>query len=399
MIRVSAIAGLALALAGCVTHRGPWRDGPAPAPTDRDAITLVALGGAGYGGRAAQHNARALERVLADSRARGRPATVLWLGDAAGSNPLGKPRCSERGERWTKKGVRELTDVVRAHVASGGTSLGVPGAAEWHCGALSDRTPPIAWTAPALVRIGADGRPQVASRCDAERCTIEPAPSTAQVELVLLDLWPWLGPADVPHADREVARAVSLVEALPRGAGTPPRVLVLYLPVEGALSRGRGGRGRPLATFHLLPPAVQTAVAAGDFVGVIAGGEHGQYAVQDVGWGIRRTDKVWLAKPVWQVVSGAVADANERPGAAFRRSWAAHSIGYEPNVRTDHAGFTVVRIDDRGAEAVLGADVRGRWEHARVALPLSVEPHPKQGPAPVMAPCLLCPSVPAPERP
>jgi hypothetical protein len=216
---------------------------------------------------------------------------------------------------------------------------------------------------------------------------------------VLLDLWPWLGPTDVRNPDLEVARSTALLEALPRGPGTPPRVLVVYLPVEGALSRGRGGRGRPLATFHLLPPAVQTAVYEGDFVGVIAGGEHGQYTVLDVGWGIRRTDKVWLKKPVWQVVSGGVADANERPGAAFRRSWFAHSIGYEPNVRTDHAGFTVVRISENAAEAVLGADVRGRWEHARIALPLAVGEHPVQGPAPVMAPCLLCPSVPASDRP
>jgi hypothetical protein len=108
---------------------------------------------------------------------------------------------------------------------------------------------------------------------------------------------------------------------------------------------------------------------------------------------------VWLDKPVWQVVSGSVADANARPGAAFRRSWFAHSIGYEPNVRTDYAGFTVVRISGEDAEAVLGAEVRGHWEHARIALPLTVAPHRKQGPAPVMTPCLLCTSVPANDRP
>jgi hypothetical protein len=174
---------------------------------------------------------------------------------------------------------------------------------------------------------------------------------------------------------------------------------VLYLPVEAALARGRGGLGRPLATFHLLPPSVQEAVRAGDFIGVIAGGDHGQYAVLDVGWGIRRTDKIWLKKPVWQVVSGAVADANARPGAAFRRSWFAHGISYEPSVRTDHAGFTVVQIGGEMAEAVLGAEVRGRWEHARIALPLAVAPHPVQGPTPVMTPCLRCASVPASERP
>jgi len=394
----AAAFGLALALSACITHRGPWRDGAAPAP-DREAITLVALGGAGHGGRRAQDSAEALDRLLAESRASGKPATVLWLGDAVGSNPLGKPRCPERGARWTRRGIRELASVVREHVAQGGTSLGVPGAAEWQCDALADRTPPIEWTAPALVRIDDAGRLHVASRCDAERCRVEPATKPAKVELVLLDLWPWLGPKDVRNADREVARTAALLAALPRGEGTPPRVLVVYLPVEGALARGTGGRGRPLATFHLLPPAVQTAVSEGDFVGVIAGGEHGQYTVLDVGWGIRRTDRVWLKKPVWQVVSGAVADANERPGAAFRRSWFGHSIGYEPNVRTDHAGFTVVRITSDDAEAVLGADVRGRWEHARIALPLSVAPHPVQGPAPVMTPCLRCASVPANERP
>lgn len=398
MRRAAALGGLALALAACITHRGPWRDGAAPAP-DRDAITLVALGGAGFGGRKAQDSADALARVLAESRRHGKPATVLWLGDAVGPNPLGKPICPDRDDRWTRRGIQELASVVRDHVAAGGTSLGVPGAAEWQCDALGDRTPPITWTAPALVRIDDVGRPHVASSCEHGRCSVEPAATPAKVELVLLDLWPWLGPKDVRNADSEVARTTALLQALPRGEGTPPRVLVLYLPVEAALARGRGGRGRPLATFHLLPPAVQSAVSAGDFVGVIAGGEHGQYTVLDVGWGIRRTERVWLKTPVWQVVSGGVADANARPGAAFRRSWYAHSIGYEPNVRTDHAGFTVVRITGDGAEAVLGAEVRGRWEHARIALPLSVEPHAVQGPAPVMTPCLLCPSVPANDRP
>jgi len=394
---VRASLGCALALAGCVTHRGPWHDGPAP-PAEPEAVTIVALGGAGRGGAAAEHSAEALDRVLADSRARGRPATVLWLGDAVASNPLGVPRCPDAGEAWTRDGIRDLARVVREHVAAGGASLGVPGAAEWRCGAATAGAP-LTWTAPALVRIDDRGRATVASGCDAKGCSIAKTQTPARLELVLLDLWPWMRPNDVVDAPGRVARTEALLAALPHGESMPPRVLVLVLPIEGALARGQGGRGRPLATFHNLPPVVQDAILGGEFIGVIAGGEHAQYTARDVGWPIRRTEKVWLRQPVWQVVSGAVADANARPGAAYRRSAVAHGIGWEPAVRTDHPGFTVVSVADDGAQAVLSARVRRRWQHARVALPLSVAPHPRQGAAPVMAPCLRCTSVPANERP
>lgn len=376
------LLALTCGLWGCAVGHGELRRG-VPAPPD-DTVAIVVVGGAGADGPAARPTAAAVTDVIGAARTAERDVIVLLPGDYAPHR-----RARGRSRRANRRPAVPVVDAAIAATPRVGTRFALPGWAE-----RGHERGAIAPAPSSVVRVGADGRGTPISRCDAAHCSIDAEAPPGLVDLVLLDLEPWRVPGEDDVAVRRVDALLAAVAALP---DTVPRVLVVSMPIEGAFEAGQGAQFGPASTFHALPPSVQRHLAAGVFVGVIAGGERSLHLTADLTEAIQRSDRVWLRAPVWQVVSGNAN--NPSAGRLLRRSVWNGSVALRPERSTFRPGFAVVRVGTTSVTIDLLARRRGRWESARLALPLRPAPAPARGPTRALDFCLRCQDKPAGERP
>jgi hypothetical protein len=114
---------------------------------------------------------------------------------------------------------------------------------------------------------------------------------------------------------------------------------------------------------------------------------------------VQRTDKTWLAQPVWQVVSGNASSPAGGHGTAWRKTKLARGVGFQPQLATDRIGFAVIELGD---EANATLDVYSRkhrkWWRARTTLELHPTAYRGARKAPRMPPCMRCDEVPSSDR-
>ncbi len=383
------VALATLFAAGCMHHRGAFaaRDDADPGP----GVTIAIIGNTGGSTRDATAVADRLGATLDAASGRHSGGVVVWLGNAVGERPY----LARRPASCHRDGSSSpIARAVRARTRAGTGEIAVAGPAEWQC-----RVPPP-WPANAHVRNGvvaidARGRVHPRVRCHDHRCEAVGDRSGAIVELVLVDLWPWLHPDGIADADGEVAAVEALMDQIATDEREVSRLLVLHYPAEGALEHGLGAISGGDATFHALPPSLHRELVRGAFTGVLAGGEHGLYVVEDLAPIVMRTDKVWLSRPLWQLVSGTAGGR----GSPARRSTLTRGVGYEPATWSDHPGFAFVTIADGRARVGIDARVRGRWQRVERAVTLNPPARGSRATLPGMNPCVRCRDVPANERP
>lgn len=399
--------------AGCVTHRGAWQSTP-EVTGDPSAVQLVVVAHLGPGGGATQAVAQRVAEVVNTG-----PSVLLWLGEyAAAPKSSATPNAARRGPRCGEApaiarstALAELwSAATRAH--ADGRSFATAGFDDRRCeaGGLEAVDTP-AWSRPAthyIVRVAADGRTHVVMRCDRGNCTTTPSPtdSTPLVDLVVVDLGPWLSPPTsnpydgidgAPAEDLRVVALDAMLASLGDEPTAPPRLLVSSVPVEAAGEHGLGALW-PVATVHNLPPRLATALAEGRFAGVLAAHDRSASLSPDLFDALKRADRLWLSAPVFQVQAGAVSEANARPAIALRRRRLRESQAYAAPTLSDHPGFAVVTLADDRAVVTLHSYRRGRWETASESVPLRPAPHPARTPSPHMGPCRDCPPIPATDR-
>ena len=406
-----AATALACATQGCLHRRGDWSAGEhAVAEPTRAGVKLVVLGNAGWAGAGAAKVAREVDRVLADAHAGPSSPIVLWLGNNVMARRGDRRRhdCREARRAWTRPGVGQLAEAVRAHLARGHASYAVAGEQDWRCGSAPEQRQlhpdehGHPWQMPAahyVVRILGDGRSEIASTCDDGTCRLadrdEQAPALA--ELVMIDATAWLHRDAMAESvgEQMMRELTSLLEALDADRDIAlPRILVTHFPVEAAGWHGQGG-GAPDSTWPTLPRSLRQALAAGSFVGVVAAHDHGVYADADISDAVKRSDRVWLPAPLFQIVSGG---ASARAGGP-RRMRHFGSVTLVPDLYAPDLGFAVVDLDPARIEVTLHARRVGRWTRSRLSFPLHRPPHPHETLTPAMSPCLRCAEVPANERP
>jgi hypothetical protein len=407
---------VALATAGCLHRRGDWTSssgGSPPASTSSrpEGVTLVLLGNAGWAGRGAATVADRLERVLEDADATRPKPIVLWLGN----NVMARRRddrkldCADARRAWTRPGVDQLSTAVRDHLRRGHQSYAVSGEHDWRCGLAAEQrqdsaSGPHPWRMPQthyVVRVMDDGTSEVVSACDAAACELtaeDEDASHALIELVMIDATAWIHRETMREdvARENVAMLTHLLEALDStpADSTPPRILVSHVPVEAAGWYGQGG-GRPDSSWPFLPPALRRSLHQGTFVGVLAAHDQGIYADADLGDAVKRSDRVWLNAPLFQVVSGG---ASAR-ATGLRRMRHFSSVTLLPDVYSPGLGFATLRIDHDLVEITLHARGAWRWHTSRLSFPLRRPPHSHETASPHMSPCLRCVDVPPNERP
>jgi hypothetical protein len=393
------LAALAGACAG--GRSGDWT--PALPPSPRAGPSLVLLGEVAPG-RTTRAVAEELDRVLTHEAAQGRRPIVVWLGNLAlPGGPVpgeGDANCTGIERAWKGTGARDLAAVVRRHDVP---TFGVLGDREWRCGhpELSLQAGPEGphpWTMPAhnyVVRIGTDGSARVVSSCSGERprCRIA-APVAGEAppaaELWFVDTAPSVfAPAPrtpaAARSERSLAEQRALLAVL--DDAPTPRILVSHLPVEAIGIHGQGGR-YPSASHRQLPAPVRAALERGAFAGVVAAHDRSLHVTRDVGDAVKRSSKVWLAAPVFQVVSGATSRPDVR--APFLRIGHLRGTALVPDRSSLHAGFALVRLDDEHADALLRTRRAGRWQTAQADLALAPHPHAAETASPSLAPCLQC---------
>lgn len=409
--------GLLLAT-GCVAHRGAWRPSltahPTTPRTDAPQVELVLLANLSPEDRGARAVAERVAERIADDR----PRVVLWLGNVA-SVPLRSstpralsrgPRCLPPADAWASPAASMLAEAVRP-LHERGRSHAAVGVLDHRCGhreALADDAHPWALSGDhSVLRVFGDGTTRVRATCDSGSCwatrstEVPAAPPLA--DLVVVDLGPWLHPRTEPEAKRqdelrvqELEALASLVTETPVGAG-PPRLLVSSVPVEAAGEHGLGTMW-PDGTFHTLPPALRELLVEGYFVGVLSAHDRSLSASPDLFDAIKRADRAWLRRPLFQVQAGAVSRPNRRAAMALRPRRIRESQAYRAPVLSDHAGFAVVQLRPDDATIELHARKGRRWQTTSLEVSLRPEPHPIRTPSPHMAPCRDCPPIPASER-
>ncbi|MFO7567722.1 MAG: hypothetical protein R6X02_34085 [Enhygromyxa sp.] len=388
--------GLALALllatAGC-RHRGEafHVEAPAPAPAPAPALVGVELLVIGQPreSRATKLVARELERRLQAAAAAKRPAIVVWLGvDLGPPGPERSGRCPGGAELIAQPALAELARVVEETVALGARSWGLPGPDLWRCGLSGYEA--AAWPRPwqqaglaYVLRVAADGAVELASRCDADSCELDPPSAPPLVELVFLDLSSWVFPelGDETLSARVIEQQRSLLDALAAQPG-PPRLLISPIPIESAGARGLGGR-RQRTSFHYLPRFVQEAVAAGIFVGAIGALERDLQLSVDLSNAILRGDRSFIARPIFALVSGSA-------GGAGHTLPTSRGSSLLPDAWSEHPGFARILIGPEHARLGLHARVGGRWREAALTLPLDPAPLPGLRQSPTIQPCPSC---------
>lgn len=400
---------------GCVTHRGPWRlhPGPAAEASAADGVELVLLANVSPEDRGARAVATRVEQVLDADH----PRVLLWLGNVAAAPMISAtmraerrgPRCTDPEAAWAGPAAAALAHTVGK--AGDPRSFAVPGVLDHRCGHTPALRQGHPWSLPAshyVLRVYTDGSVEQRAACSDGSCAFRgssAAPREAKplVDLVMIDLAPWLHPARDSQARRRddlqvqaLETLLSVLAAVPL-EGEPPRLLVSSVPVEAGGEHGLGTLW-PDATFHNLPPRLQTLLVEGSFAGVLAGHDRSLQATEDLSDAIKRADRAWLRAPVFQVVAGAVSRPNRRASMAIRPRRLRTSQAYVPPVWSDHPGFAVVRLRGEEARITLHARRGRHWETASLTVPLRPAPHPVRTPSPHMAPCRDCPAIPASER-
>jgi hypothetical protein len=399
---------------GCVAHRGPWRLDPAGGEaSEPEGVALVLLANVAPEDRGARAVATRVEQVLAEDR----PRVVLWLGNVAAApmtsaTPFAErrgPRCAALATAWAGPAGAALAQAVGP--TDDERSFGVPGVLDHRCGHAPALQAGQPWSMPGVhyvLRVHSDGRVVRRAACNDGGCVFDEVVGGTDdvqplVDLVVIDLAPWLHPSTDGVARGRNAQTVQALEALltavaeapPEAA--PPRLLVSSVPVEAGGEHGLGALW-PDATFHGLPVHLQTMLVEGHFAGVLAGHDRSLYATADLTDAIKRSDRAWLRKPVFQVTAGAVSRPNRRATMALRRPRLRTSQAHAPPVWSDHAGFAVVHLGGEAARIELHARRGRHWETASLTVPLRPLPHPVRTPSPHMAPCRDCPAIPASER-
>ncbi|MEM7160264.1 MAG: hypothetical protein AAF799_45925 [Myxococcota bacterium] len=412
--------GLLLLAAGCVTHRGSWHTlGTSDhhiAPTDAEpAVEVVLLANLAPEDRRAAKVATRVEEILAEDR----PRVVVWLGNVAGEpfrtvTPRAArrgPRCNPLESAWSTPAAARLAAAVRREAPEHG--FATVGELDHRCGygpqlRASEEGP---WQMPGthyVLRVHGDGQVRVTTSCGAGACSFaaeptEPPSAKPLVDLVVVDLSPWLHPSADPRARRADDLEVQALEALltaigdsPAEAG-PPRLLVRSVPIEAAAEHGLGTLW-PDATFSTMPPTLRSLVVRGYFAGVLSAHDRSLTATADLFEPIKRGDRAWLEAPTFQVGAGAVSAPNTRPAMSLRRRRVRFSQAYRPDIASDHAGFAVLTVRPHDADVTLHAHRHGHWETASMTVPLRPPPHAMRTPSPPMGPCRDCPQIPANER-
>jgi len=400
----------------CAIHRGDWARAeaspiPRPEQSSPAGVRLFVFGDAGEPGGDQDRVRAQLATVIEGSLAAGEKPIVLWLGDNLG--PRGpateslahtrKKTCVSLDQAVRAPGLAELIGVVNRAQARGASSYAVLGERDWQCGApellfhAQSPTPTHPWVMPThnyVVRVARDGGSSVVSSCnEAQACTLSPATGAPLVELILLDSAAWLSrhpkgsPADT-QAVASMAQQVSLLGALQAQPTTAPRLLVMHHPVETAGPHGQGG-GMADSAFLFHHPRLQQALRDGMFRGVVSAHDRSLQVTDELADGVKRSSRVWLDYPVFQVVAGATSKPDGRPGAGPRRWKFYQGQALEPTLHSTHAGFAELWVEAPSITTRLHAQ-RRQWEVGEVVIPVAAPAFGEQTQSPGMEPCLNC---------
>lgn len=390
-----------LASLGCITQRGgPWRAAkPEAAPATEEKLpSVVLLGEATASGSTAATVAKGLSSALAGDRT----AVVLWLGESNAARK--RERCASLAEASQRKGVADLVAVLDEHRAAGGSVFGVRGEAATLCASRTPATESSPISIPAaqyVVTLANDGTATVTLRCNEDGCERTPTDRPGAVELVVVDIAPWIATRRAASEDSTLLALEHLLDALESDspdAGAPARVLVSHYPVEAAGYQGLGG-GDPDSTIHNWPPRLGDAILRGAFVGALGGHDRSTYATGDLTSALKRADRRWAEQPMFQVVSAAASAPDGLPRNAYRRMRYFNASTYVPTASTPRAGFAMVQFGEQRTTATLYGHRGWRWQRTRVELTLTPAPASTLTRSPSMAPCLRCPAKPYNEWP
>jgi hypothetical protein len=375
--------------AGC-RHRGAaWADPVQPVVAGVEILVI----GQARESRQTRQVARELEAQLAAATAAGRAPIIVWLGtDLGRPGPDRAHPCPSPGQAFAGPALTLLTRVVHDAVERGATAWGLPGPDGWRCGitgfdaratALPYAQPGVAY----VLRVSEAGEVQLASTCEADTCTVAPPTDDTLIELVALDFSFWhyreIGPALAGEdlSASLLAQQAALLDAL---AAQPPRprLLLSPIPVESAGSHGVGGRNQRTA-YRYLPEFVQSALADGLFIGVLAALERDLQVSEDLSDAILRNARTFVDQPIFEVVSGSA-------GGATHTLPTSRGDALLPDLESEHTGFARVIIEAERVHLRIHARVAGRWRVAGLELPLWPEPHPTLREAPTIQPCHSC---------
>jgi len=373
-------------------------------PQGQAGARLLVFGDAGEPGRDQDRVRAQFAQVIENSLAAGEKPIVLWLGDNLGPRgPASESLAHTRRKTCVSVNQAAGTPGLARLITAGVASYAVLGERDWQCGApelLFHNGAPTSthpWVMPThnyVVRVGADGSSAVVSACTPEQvCTLSPATIAPLVELVLLDSAAWLSrhpkgsPADL-QAVASMDQQVSLLGALQAQPTSAPRLLVMHHPVETAGPHGQGG-GLADSAFLFHHPRLQQALRDGMFRGVLSAHDRSLQVIDELADGVKRSSRVWLDYPVFQVVAGATSKPDGRPGAGPRRWKFYQGQALEPTLHSTHAGFAELWIEAKRITARLHAH-RRQWEVGEVVIPVAAPAFAEQTPSPGMEPCLNC---------
>ncbi len=378
-----------LASVGCRHQGAGWR-APEVRPSSTPSVEILVLGQA-RDNAATRHVAVELEAHLERRLAAypGRPAIVLWLGTdhgRPGADPGSHPRahCPEPGA--TQPDLEVMAAVLARHRDRGGEVWGLPGPDAWRCPEAPRMDPPHGPTY--VLRVDAQGKVELASDCGPTRCTVAPPTAGTVLEIVALDFSPWHYPelASNMRTAALMAQQQSLLEALAAQTYVvpPPRLLVSPIPADSAGHHGFAGRSQRTG-FRYLPEPLQDALAQGLFTGVVGGLERSLQISEDLNPAIVRSARRFIAKPVFQVVSGAAGGGHFTPVTS-------RAHGLIPELESEHAGFASLSLRPGGScvELRLHTRLAGRWREGRVRVPLRPAPLGELRPATRIQPCEGC---------
>lgn len=322
----------------------------------------------------------AVARELAERRASsgGPPAFALWLGADA------------RNERECKRLRERGPQLAALFEALGDVPIYAAGSpADYKCG-LEDPPSLLRPDHNYVLDVMATGEARLVSTCESAACRVEEATPSTLARLVVVDETPWAFPALDRGAETAsvTAQLDALLEALPPSPETS-HILVTHLPIESGGSRGVGG-WQVQATYEHHAPVVQAALKGGRFDGVIAGHEGSLQLNRDLSRAVKRSSRIWLRRPVFQVVAGSAGDPDYAHPATSRMRPRWQGIALRPDHRSPRAGFVEVGFAAEHVQASAFARHAGHWARTTVQYPLLAPPHPVESEAPVLAPCRDC---------
>jgi hypothetical protein len=316
-------------------------------------------------------------------------STVVWLGA-----PYDPRRACEASARQT-----QALEILGASVdAAGVYAVGNPQGRR--CGSSG---PPNALSPDThyLIDLGAEGG-SVHTPCyradgddpsgvDSLTCP-HPAPdASTHLRLVVVDETLWFNPEwdDDSHvAKLELAELDAIIDAIP--ADSPvPHLLVTHYPVESQGIHGLGGF-RALTTYSHHPKSVQRALADGRIQGVVAGLEANLQYADDLALAVKRSSRVWLEAPIFQVVSGSAGDADVQHQGSFRTRTRWTNIALTNDRISPRAGFAQLGGDRDTFEVQLHSLHGRKWKTSASLVEATRPPHPAETPAPPLAPCRNC---------